>query len=91
MKQNLVPWGVFAAFVACAIGFGWHAAMFRFDGPMGAALQRAFPFIDVVVRGEGEPELAELMRDLLGGGEVLSVVRRRYVIHRERAREVQTE
>ena len=37
MKQNLVPWGVFAAFVACAIGFGWHAAMFRFDGPMGAA------------------------------------------------------
>ena len=37
MKQKLMPWGMFAAFVACAIGFGWHAAMFRFDGPMGLA------------------------------------------------------
>ena len=37
MKANLVSWGVFAAFVACAVGFGWHAAIFRFDGPMGAA------------------------------------------------------
>ena len=37
MKQNLIPWGVFAAFVACAVGFGWHAALFRFDGAMGAA------------------------------------------------------
>ena len=37
MKANLISWGVFAAFVACAIGFGWHAALFRFDGPMGLA------------------------------------------------------
>jgi hypothetical protein len=35
MKANLISWGVFAAFVACAVGFGWHAALFRFDGPMG--------------------------------------------------------
>jgi len=37
MKANLISWGVFGAFVACAIGFGWHAALFRFDGPMGLA------------------------------------------------------
>jgi hypothetical protein len=37
MKANLISWGVFAAFAACAVGFGWHAALFRFDGPMGAA------------------------------------------------------
>jgi hypothetical protein len=37
MKANLISWGVFAAFVACAVGFGWHAALFRFDGPMGPA------------------------------------------------------
>lgn len=37
MKQKLLPWGVFAAFVATAVGFGWHPAMFRFDGPMGLA------------------------------------------------------
>ncbi len=35
MIQKLLPWGVFAAFVAGAIGFGLHPAMFRFDGPMG--------------------------------------------------------
>jgi hypothetical protein len=37
MKANLISWGVFAAFVTCAIGVGWHATLFRFDGPMGAA------------------------------------------------------
>lgn len=37
MKPNLISWGVFAAFVACAVGFGWHPAIFRFDGPMAAA------------------------------------------------------
>ena len=37
MKANLISWGVFAAFVACAIGFEWHAALFRFDRPMGLA------------------------------------------------------
>jgi ribosomal peptide maturation radical SAM protein 1 len=34
-------------------------------GPMGAALHRAFPVIDVVVRGEGELVLPDLVRDLL--------------------------
>jgi ribosomal peptide maturation radical SAM protein 1 len=37
------------------------------EGPMGAALQRAFPVIDVVVRGEGELVLPELAADLLAG------------------------
>lgn len=37
------------------------------DGPMGDALHRAFPWIDVVVRGEGERVLPELVRDLFGG------------------------
>ena len=37
------------------------------DGPMGAALLRAFPWVDVVVRGEAEALVVELMRDLLGG------------------------
>ena len=35
------------------------------DGPMGAALLHAFPQVDVVVRGEAEPVLPSLMRDLL--------------------------
>src|SRR6266536_2388867 len=34
------------------------------DGPMGDALHRAFPWVDVVVRGEGERVLPELVRDL---------------------------
>jgi ribosomal peptide maturation radical SAM protein 1 len=38
------------------------------DGPMGAALQRAFPWVDVVVRGEGEQVVPEVVKDLLGGG-----------------------
>ncbi|MBA2524596.1 MAG: RiPP maturation radical SAM protein 1 [Pyrinomonadaceae bacterium] len=38
------------------------------DGPMGDALHRAFPWVDVVVRGEGERVLPELVRDLLAGG-----------------------
>lgn len=37
------------------------------EGPMGAALHRAFPVIDVVVRGEGEHALPELAQDLLAG------------------------
>ena len=40
------------------------------DGPMGAALHRAFPWIDVVVRGEAEQILPDLVRDLLAGGEI---------------------
>ncbi len=35
------------------------------DGPMGAALHRAFPWVDVVVRGEAELVLPELVGDLL--------------------------
>jgi ribosomal peptide maturation radical SAM protein 1 len=38
------------------------------DGPMGAALHRAFPWIDAVVRGEGEQVVAGLMTDLISGG-----------------------
>ena len=34
------------------------------DGPMGAALHRAFPWVDTVVQGEGEAVLPELMRDI---------------------------
>ncbi len=37
------------------------------DGPMGDALHRAFPWVDVVVRGEGERVLPELVRDLFAG------------------------
>ncbi len=40
------------------------------DGPMGAALHRAFPWIDVVVRGEAERVLPNLVRDLLAGGPI---------------------
>jgi ribosomal peptide maturation radical SAM protein 1 len=37
------------------------------QGAMGAALLRAFPEVDVVVRGEGEIVLPELLRDVLAG------------------------
>lgn len=40
------------------------------DGPMGAALHRAFPWIDVVVRGPAERILPELVRDLCQGAPV---------------------
>jgi ribosomal peptide maturation radical SAM protein 1 len=36
-------------------------------GPMGAAMHRAFPWIDLVVRGEGEPVLPGLVREMLAG------------------------
>jgi ribosomal peptide maturation radical SAM protein 1 len=35
------------------------------DGPMGAALHRSFPWVDVVVRGEGERVVPEVFRDLV--------------------------
>jgi ribosomal peptide maturation radical SAM protein 1 len=38
------------------------------DGPMGEALHRRFPWVDVVVRGEGERVLPALLRDLFAGG-----------------------
>ena len=37
------------------------------DGPMGAALQECFPWIDVVVRGEGERVFPEVVLDTLAG------------------------
>jgi ribosomal peptide maturation radical SAM protein 1 len=37
------------------------------QGPMGPALHRAYPVIDVVVRGEGELVLPGLVRDLVAG------------------------
>jgi ribosomal peptide maturation radical SAM protein 1 len=40
------------------------------DGPMGEALHRSFPWVDVVVRGEGERVLPELLRDLFAGGPI---------------------
>jgi ribosomal peptide maturation radical SAM protein 1 len=40
------------------------------DGPMGAALHRTFPWVDVVVRGEAEAVLPGVVRDLVAGGPV---------------------
>ena len=40
------------------------------DGPMGDAMHRAFPWVDVVVRGEGERVLPELIRNLFDGGTI---------------------
>jgi ribosomal peptide maturation radical SAM protein 1 len=37
------------------------------DGPMGAALHECFPWVDVVVRGEGERVLVEVVTDVLAG------------------------
>jgi ribosomal peptide maturation radical SAM protein 1 len=38
------------------------------DGPMGAALHRNYPFVDYVVRGEGEVAFPALLRALAGDG-----------------------
>jgi ribosomal peptide maturation radical SAM protein 1 len=35
------------------------------DGPMGAALHRAFPFVDLVVRGEAEAVFPEVVEEIL--------------------------
>lgn len=40
------------------------------DGPMGTALHRNFPFIDFVVRGEGEQAFVELLDALQGRREL---------------------
>jgi ribosomal peptide maturation radical SAM protein 1 len=37
------------------------------DGPMGQAIHECFPWVDFVVRGEGERVLVELVRDVLAG------------------------
>jgi ribosomal peptide maturation radical SAM protein 1 len=40
------------------------------DGAMGVALHRAFPWVDVVVRGEAERVFPALLRDRLAGREI---------------------
>jgi ribosomal peptide maturation radical SAM protein 1 len=40
------------------------------QGPMGAAVHRAFPWIDAVVRGEGERVFPGLVKDLLAGNPI---------------------
>jgi ribosomal peptide maturation radical SAM protein 1 len=40
------------------------------DGPMGAALVRAFPWVDVAVRGEAEDVLPGLVRELVDGAPI---------------------
>jgi ribosomal peptide maturation radical SAM protein 1 len=40
------------------------------QGPMGAAVHRAFPWIDAVVRGEGERVFPALVKDRLAGNPV---------------------
>ncbi len=37
------------------------------SGPMGAALHRSFPWVDYVVRGEGEAVFLQLVKELLAG------------------------
>jgi len=43
------------------------------DGPMGAALHRGFPWVDVVVRGDAEPVLADLVKDLVAAAPIRPV------------------
>jgi ribosomal peptide maturation radical SAM protein 1 len=43
------------------------------DGPMGAALHRNYPFVDFVVRGEGEVAFPALLKALGGGGSFTDV------------------
>lgn len=50
---------------ALQIVFGGHNC----DGVMGVALHRAFPWVDVVVRGEGEVVFPEVVASLLAGRE----------------------
>ena len=40
------------------------------DGPMGDALHRSFPWVDVVVRGEAERVLPALLTDLFAGRKI---------------------
>ena len=75
MKANLISWGVFAAFVACAIGFGWHAALFRFDGPMGRRSSLSGspsccsrPIRSTAAAGKISSRPSEPWRGCIGGG-----------------------
>jgi ribosomal peptide maturation radical SAM protein 1 len=40
------------------------------DGPMGQAIHECFPWVDVVIRGEGERVLVEVLRDVLAGQQI---------------------
>lgn len=42
------------------------------DGPMGEVLLRSFPWVDLVIRGEGETVLPEVLRDLCEGHPIRS-------------------
>ena len=35
MAANLISWAIYAAFVAAALYFNWHPALFSFDGSHG--------------------------------------------------------
>jgi ribosomal peptide maturation radical SAM protein 1 len=43
------------------------------DGPQGSSLHRNFPFVDFVVRGEGEVAFPALLEALAGGGSVADI------------------
>ncbi|MEU7225417.1 RiPP maturation radical SAM C-methyltransferase [Streptomyces chrestomyceticus] len=43
------------------------------DGPQGAALHRNFPFVDFVVRGEGEAAFPQLLAALRDGGDLAGI------------------
>lgn len=43
------------------------------DGPQGAALHRNFPFVDFVVRGEGEATFPQLLAALRDGGDLSGI------------------
>lgn len=65
------------------------------EGPMGDALHRSFPWVDTVVRGEGEHVLPELVRDVFAGrairqqpGLCYREGGRRFVVAQEGAAEV---
>lgn len=51
------------------IAFGGYAL----QPPTGPALQRAFPFVDVIAYGDGEPMIVQLARALAGKGSLADV------------------
>lgn len=43
------------------------------DGPMGTAIHRNYPFVDYVIRGEGEQAFPQLLTALAGAGQLAEV------------------